>query len=84
MTNSASTAEDARSPISLAGIRDKPGIVECDSLGGRSRSLQVVATFRNEAAYERHMHIDFHDRLVPPILGCVSEDIKLEFYRSLP
>lgn len=45
--------------------------------------FQVVATFRNEAAYEKHMHIDFHDRLVPGILACVAEDMKLEFYRSL-
>jgi quinol monooxygenase YgiN len=41
-----------------------------------------VATFRDDAAFEHHMHIDFHDRLVPPILACLAEDMKLEFYRS--
>ncbi|AXB79658.1 putative quinol monooxygenase [Novosphingobium sp. P6W] len=46
--------------------------------------FQVIATFRDDAAYEKHMHIDFHDRLVPGILECVAEDMKLEFYRSLP
>jgi quinol monooxygenase YgiN len=45
--------------------------------------FQVVATFRDDAAYEKHMHIDFHDRLVPGILDCVTEDMKLDFYRSL-
>lgn len=45
--------------------------------------FQVVATFRDEAAFEKHMHIDFHDRLVPPILECVAGDMKLDFYRSL-
>ena len=45
--------------------------------------FQIVATFRDEAAYEKHMHIDFHDRLVPPILSCLAEDMKLDFYRAL-
>ncbi|KQM21079.1 putative quinol monooxygenase [Novosphingobium sp. Leaf2] len=46
--------------------------------------FQIVATFRDEAAFEKHMHIDFHDRLVPPILECAAEDMTLDFYRSLP
>lgn len=45
--------------------------------------FQCVATFRDEAAFDAHMHIDFHDRLVPPILECLVEDMKLAFYRSL-
>jgi quinol monooxygenase YgiN len=45
--------------------------------------FQVVATFRDDAAFDAHMHIDFHDRLVPPILDCLAEDMKLAFYRSL-
>ena len=42
----------------------------------------VVATFRDDAAFDRHMGIDFHDRLVPPILACLGEDMKLDFFRS--
>lgn len=45
--------------------------------------FQVVATFRDEAAFDHHMHIDFHDRLVPPILACLDGEMKLAFYRSL-
>ena len=45
--------------------------------------FQVVATFPDEVAFEAHMGIDFHDRLVPPILDCLAEDMKLAFYRSL-
>lgn len=45
--------------------------------------FQIVATFRDDAAFETHMQIDFHDRLVPPILDCLAEDMKLAFYRSL-
>ena len=42
-----------------------------------------VATFRDEAAFDHHMHIDFHERLVPPIVACLAEDMDLTFYRSL-
>ncbi len=45
--------------------------------------FQVVATFRDDAAFEHHMQIDFHDRLVPPILDCLDGEMKLTFYRSL-
>ncbi len=42
-----------------------------------------VATFKDDAAYELHMHIDFHERLVPPVLACLAEEMNLTFYRSL-
>ncbi|WP_070152499.1 putative quinol monooxygenase [Sphingobium phenoxybenzoativorans] len=45
--------------------------------------FQIVATFRDDAAFEHHMHIDFHDRLVPPIVECLAEEMKIIFYRSL-
>ncbi len=45
--------------------------------------FQVVASFRDDAAFEKHMHIGFHDRLVPPILECLDGEMKLAFYRSL-
>ncbi len=39
-----------------------------------------VATFTSEAAFDHHMSIDFHDRLVPPILDCLAEEMDLKFY----
>lgn len=45
--------------------------------------FQCVATFRDQAAFDAHMGIDFHDRLVPPILECLAEDMTIAFYRSL-
>ena len=45
--------------------------------------FQCVATFRDDAAFDKHMSIDFHDRLVPPILDCLAEDMTIAFYRSL-
>lgn len=41
-----------------------------------------VATFRDEAAFDHHMTIDFHDRLVPPILDCLAQDMELAFCAS--
>lgn len=41
-----------------------------------------VATFRDQAAFDLHMGIDFHERLVPPILDCLAEDMKLAFFKS--
>ena len=45
--------------------------------------FQVVATFRDDAAFDTHMSIDFHDRLVPPILDCVDGEMEIAFYRSV-
>jgi quinol monooxygenase YgiN len=45
--------------------------------------FMVVATFTDDAAFDAHMSIDFHDRLVPPILECLAEDMQIAFYRSL-
>jgi quinol monooxygenase YgiN len=42
----------------------------------------VVATFRDDAAFDKHMGIDFHDRLVPPILATLAEEMKIAYYRS--
>lgn len=42
-----------------------------------------VATFRDEEAFEKHMHIYFHDRLVPPVIECLAADMELRFFKSL-
>lgn len=42
-----------------------------------------VATFKDQAAFDHHMAIDFHDRLVPPILDCLAQDMELSFHTSL-
>ena len=45
--------------------------------------FMCLATFRDEAAFQHHMTIDFHDRLVPPVFDCLAEDMKIHFYKSL-
>lgn len=46
-------------------------------------TFYCVATFKDQGAFDHHMGIDFHERLVPPILECLSKDMELGFYRSL-
>ena len=48
--------------------RDKPG------------TYVVYARFKDQAAFDHHMSIDFHDRLVPPILDCLDGEMQLEFF----
>jgi quinol monooxygenase YgiN len=45
-------------------------------------TFYCVATFKDQAAFDHHMSIDFHDRLVPPILDCLSQDMELTMARS--
>ena len=40
----------------------------------------VYGAFKDEAAFDYHMGIDFHDELVPPILDCLAEDMDLKLY----
>lgn len=46
-------------------------------------TFYCVATFKDQQAFDHHMGIDFHDRLVPPILDCLARDMELSFYKSL-
>ena len=39
-----------------------------------------VATFTSEDAFNHHMSVDFHDRLVPPILDCLATEMELTFH----
>lgn len=39
-----------------------------------------IATFTNEDAFQYHQKTDFHDRLTPPILECLAEEMDLAFY----
>lgn len=48
--------------------REKPGV------------YVVYARFKDEAAFNHHMSIDFHDRLVPPIMDCLDGEMELEFF----
>ena len=46
-------------------------------------TYMVVATFKDQAAFDHHMKIDFHDRLVPPIVAALAGELELKFYDGL-
>lgn len=46
----------------------------------KPRTYAVYARFKDEAAFEHHMGIEFHDRLVPPILDTLAEEMDLQFF----
>ncbi len=46
----------------------------------KANTYVVYARFKDEDAFNHHMSIDFHDRLVPPILECLDEEMQLEFF----
>jgi quinol monooxygenase YgiN len=50
---------------------------------GEPNTYFCVATFKSEAAFDHHMGIDFHDRLVPPILDCLAQEMELSFHEAV-
>jgi quinol monooxygenase YgiN len=46
----------------------------------RPRTYVVYGRFKDEAAFELHMHSPFHERLVPPILACADGEMDLQMY----
>jgi quinol monooxygenase YgiN len=46
----------------------------------RPRTYVVYGRFKDEAAFELHMHSPFHERLVPPILACADGEMELQMY----
>jgi quinol monooxygenase YgiN len=51
--------------------RDKPG------------TYVVYARFKNEASFQAHQVASFHDRLVPPILATLAQDMDLQFFEHV-
>ncbi len=60
----------------------EPDVPVYDVIRHRERrdTYIVYARFNSEAAFQAHMKISFHDRLVPPILDCVDGAMDLQFY----
>ena len=60
----------------------EPATLVYDVIRHRSapRTYVVYARFQDEAAFEQHQKMPFHDRLVPPILDCLEKPMDLQFY----
>lgn len=60
----------------------EPGTLVYDFLRHRERpyTYVVYARFHDEAAFQAHQEAPDHERLVPPILAALSEEMDLQFY----
>ena len=59
-------------------------IYELFKAEGEPHTYFCFATFKSEAAFDHHMGIDFHERLVPPIIECLAQEMELSFHAALP
>ncbi len=46
-------------------------------------SYVCYARFTDQAAFDHHMQTEFHDRLVPPILASLADEMQLTFYEHV-
>ena len=60
----------------------EPGTLVYDFLRHREepRTYVVYSRFQDEAAFQAHQDAPDHERLVPPILDALAEEMDLQFY----
>lgn len=78
----AGTFEKLQTELSELAHAQEPDLFVYDVIKHREKAntYVVYARFKDEAAFNHHMQIDFHERLVPPILECVDGEMQLEFF----
>ena len=62
--------------------KDEPDALVYDFIKHRTEpdTYVVYGRFRNEEAFQAHMHAASHERLVPGILASLSEQMELQFF----
>ncbi|HEU4624020.1 MAG TPA: antibiotic biosynthesis monooxygenase family protein [Steroidobacteraceae bacterium] len=75
------TFENLQRELSQLTHAQEPDTLVYDVLKHRTQphTYVVYGRFRDEAAFQRHQTMPFHDRLVPPILACLAQDMDLQF-----
>ena len=74
--------EQAQTELSELTHKHEPDTFVYDLIRQKDDPLTYIcyARFKDEAAVEYHQQTDFHDRLVPPILEALSDEMQLTFY----
>ena len=74
--------ERLQKELSEDSHRTEPGLIVYDVIKHREKpqTYVVYARFRDQAAFDEHMGAPSHDRMVPPILACLAQDMDLQFY----
>ena len=49
----------------------------------QANTYVVYARFKDEAAFQLHQEAPTHEKLVPPILNALAEEMDLQFYELL-
>ena len=49
----------------------------------QANTYVVYARFKDEAAFQLHQEAPTHEKLVPPILDALAEEMDLQFYELL-
>jgi quinol monooxygenase YgiN len=74
--------EKLQTELSKLSHENEPDLYAYDVIKHREKpnTYVVYARFKDEDAFNHHMQIDFHDRLVPPIIETLSGEMQLEFF----
>jgi quinol monooxygenase YgiN len=74
--------EQLQTELSELTHANEPGVLVYDVIRQQEISghYVVYARFKDQAAFDAHQTVDFHDRLVPPILDCLAEEMDLQFF----
>ena len=74
--------ERLQTELSQLSHAEEPDLVVYDFIKHRTepRTYVVYARFRSQAAFDAHMKAPSHDRLVPPILASLAQDMDLQFF----
>ncbi len=74
--------EKLQAELSRLSHEHEPDLFVYDVIKHREKpnTYVVYARFKDEDAFNHHMQIDFHDRLVPPIIETLSGEMQLEFF----
>jgi len=77
--------EKLQSELSELTHANEPGVLVYDVIRHQEKvgHYVVYARFADQAAFDAHQSIDFHERLVPPILDCLAAEMDLQFYEYI-
>lgn len=75
--------ERLQTELSEIAHASEPGLLVYDVIkhAEKPRTYVVYARFKDQAAFDFHQQADFHQRLVPSILGCIEGEMDLQFLK---
>lgn len=74
--------EDLQRELSRLTHQSEPGTMVYDVIRHRTKpsTYVVYGRFKDEQAFQAHQGSPFHERLVPPILACLAQEMDLQMF----